>query len=425
MTRQEYKNMVRNTLRSDAYWSVNKQLTQRLGIRTALFLSELLFKEAGLDEGNKIEDGWFYYLKEEIKERTTLSISKQETIVQKLKRKGLVEIKRKGLPARLFYRINYKGITDELSKENPKSRSKKTQDLDTLKTQDQDLRKLKIYNNNKINNNKTNNNNLSKERLDNNSTKRSKLKDSPINYSSSSKEIKKWSLQDTPANILSLFDFWKSLSCNGSRLHKPTLTSKSTRRSVDILKQVLQGKHDKIPKLTEDQIKDLFQQHALEALDSSYLPHGGFKDRLRSLTLGDFFWNDWSKDGSPLQSRCLHLLVNKPKLCSESVCPMKDENPRLTNRVRKMYERTLGGHKPKYDQQKLNRFVRASRKLSKFHSKIYRKLVVPESVYHLADTLREALLDNFDEIEIGHFCSDYTYDKVLPAYMHKQAMLKE
>lgn len=75
-----------------------------------VFLCQFLYWQGKEDKEN---GGWIYKTMEEIKEETGLSRSEQETARKRLKELGILEEKREGLPARLYYKFNWDRL-DEL-----------------------------------------------------------------------------------------------------------------------------------------------------------------------------------------------------------------------------------------------------------------------------------------------------------------------
>jgi hypothetical protein len=72
------------------------------GVTSGVFLSQLFY---WADRG-KDPDGWIYKTQDEWQEETGLSRREQETARKRLKRRGILEEKLAGMPARLHYRIN-------------------------------------------------------------------------------------------------------------------------------------------------------------------------------------------------------------------------------------------------------------------------------------------------------------------------------
>jgi hypothetical protein len=71
------------------------------------------------------EDGWFYKSMEEWEEETGLTRTEQETARRKLTEKGLLEEKRAGMPARLYFKVNVERILSLIA-ENPQTRLQET-----------------------------------------------------------------------------------------------------------------------------------------------------------------------------------------------------------------------------------------------------------------------------------------------------------
>jgi hypothetical protein len=82
------------------------------GATAGLFLSQLLY---WYGKGSDVE-GWIYKTQAEWTVETGLTRREQETARNRLKKKGIIEEKRDGMPARLFYRPNIEIIISLLSK---------------------------------------------------------------------------------------------------------------------------------------------------------------------------------------------------------------------------------------------------------------------------------------------------------------------
>jgi len=72
----------------------------------ALLLSQLTYWQRIVDEGRGGINGWFYKTFAEIEEETGLSRHEQITARNSLKKLKIIEIKKEGLPCRLFFRVN-------------------------------------------------------------------------------------------------------------------------------------------------------------------------------------------------------------------------------------------------------------------------------------------------------------------------------
>ena len=86
--------------------SVNKDLMRLLGIEEAILLGELASEyDYWLSQG-KLDNGWFFPTVENIEKNTTLTKYKQKKALENLQSQGFISIKRKGLPAKRYIKIN-------------------------------------------------------------------------------------------------------------------------------------------------------------------------------------------------------------------------------------------------------------------------------------------------------------------------------
>lgn len=94
-------------LSRDNYLTVNKLVMRTLGISESILLSELCYRRQFLARADKLtEDGFFYATVEDVEEETTLSDYAQRKILEKLNQIGLVDVERRGLPARRYICIH-------------------------------------------------------------------------------------------------------------------------------------------------------------------------------------------------------------------------------------------------------------------------------------------------------------------------------
>lgn len=87
------------------------------GITGALMLSQAIYWSKRTDN----PDGWFYKTMEEWASETGMSRSEQENARKKLVSAGVLEEMKKGVPCRLFYRVNMDAIRTNLIAEDPHS----------------------------------------------------------------------------------------------------------------------------------------------------------------------------------------------------------------------------------------------------------------------------------------------------------------
>jgi hypothetical protein len=90
--------------RTVAYYPAMVKLTK--SVTAAVLLSQFMYwREKEWDA-----DGWLYKTQPEISEETGLSRKEQETARKRLRELGILEEEKRGVPARLFYRINLKAF---------------------------------------------------------------------------------------------------------------------------------------------------------------------------------------------------------------------------------------------------------------------------------------------------------------------------
>ncbi len=80
-------------------------------VTAALLLSQLCYWS---DKGHD-PDGWIYKTRDELKTETGLSREEQETARRKLKAARVLEEKRAGVPAKLYYRVDFAHLVDLLA----------------------------------------------------------------------------------------------------------------------------------------------------------------------------------------------------------------------------------------------------------------------------------------------------------------------
>lgn len=98
-------------LSRDNYLTVNKLVMRTLGISESVLLSELCYRRQFLARANKLtEDGFFYATVEDVEEETTLSDYAQRKILDKLNQMGLIDVERRGLPAKRYICIHEEAL---------------------------------------------------------------------------------------------------------------------------------------------------------------------------------------------------------------------------------------------------------------------------------------------------------------------------
>ena len=97
-------------LRSDGSIVVNKSLAHEIGLNEAIIYSELVsLHEYWRKQERLTDDQWFFCTVENLEKHTTLSKGQQSRVIKKLEELKLIETRRRGLPAKRYFKI-----TDEI-----------------------------------------------------------------------------------------------------------------------------------------------------------------------------------------------------------------------------------------------------------------------------------------------------------------------
>lgn len=175
---------------SNNYGLYNKTLAKKIGLHESIFLGEIISE---YDYWNRMhsltDDGYFYSTVENVMESTTLSDYQQRSIIKHLVELKILDVKVAGMPAKRYFKINeeqfYAMLLEDdgdTSNDTDLTSSKETcyKDLTELTTsskesKEQDLNSVKTNNNNIPLTNKNNNIVLTATPFINNSGKVSNL----------------------------------------------------------------------------------------------------------------------------------------------------------------------------------------------------------------------------------------------------------
>ena len=105
---------MKHLLSSTAFLVLNKELAKQIGLKEAVLLADLISKEEYFI-ANGMSDGWFFNTEANIEEDTTLTPYQQRKCIKKLKEDGLIEVQRKGVPARQYFKINEELVVKKLN----------------------------------------------------------------------------------------------------------------------------------------------------------------------------------------------------------------------------------------------------------------------------------------------------------------------
>jgi hypothetical protein len=145
-------------LASRNFITVNKTLIQTLGIEEAIMLGELASEYDYWENNDKLEEGWFFSTVENVEENTTLTKYKQKKALDNLQKIGVLEVQRKGIPAKRYIKINEKKVFEILSNKKSKNLTSGSQEILLLEVKEFDR-------NNNTKNKNINNKNISKKEI--------------------------------------------------------------------------------------------------------------------------------------------------------------------------------------------------------------------------------------------------------------------
>lgn len=103
--------LVKQLLLTENFWTLSKPLVKMFGIETAFVLSNLAEVEKMMADKN----GWFYQTADMLEEFTGLSRYKQDQAIDQLIEAGIIEKDVRGVPAKRYFKFDYKELSNQLS----------------------------------------------------------------------------------------------------------------------------------------------------------------------------------------------------------------------------------------------------------------------------------------------------------------------
>jgi hypothetical protein len=100
---------MKHLLSSSAFLVVNKSLAKQIGLKETVLLADLISKEEYFIANNYSNyemGGWFFNTEANIEADTTLTPFQQRKCLKTLKKYGIIETKRIGIPAKQHFKIN-------------------------------------------------------------------------------------------------------------------------------------------------------------------------------------------------------------------------------------------------------------------------------------------------------------------------------
>ena len=99
-------------LASDNFITVNRSIADVVGLDGAIVLGELVSEHFYWQGRDELNDGYFFSTVENLEKKTYLSAHNQRIALDKLKESGMIDVVKKGMPAKRYIRINEDKITD-------------------------------------------------------------------------------------------------------------------------------------------------------------------------------------------------------------------------------------------------------------------------------------------------------------------------
>ncbi len=102
-------------LSSSKYIIVNKDLIKILGLNEAVIIGELCSEYTYWENTNQLMDGeYFYSTRENIERNTGINAHFQRSAMKNLEQKGIVTLKKMGIPCKIYYKINENAVVEYL-----------------------------------------------------------------------------------------------------------------------------------------------------------------------------------------------------------------------------------------------------------------------------------------------------------------------
>lgn len=455
------------------FFSVPKRAIKVFGVERTVWLTALFeWRNLLLESGNLSEDDFFYLKQDSIQEATTISTDKQTAFIKFFRESGIIEVQRRGLPAKNFYKIHtdimISTIEDEMEKISIRQvKEHEEKHTDSLITSSRETRLLEDGNcgfiNNKIKMNliKTSpvgDNKLSpsvdgmrcgaaRPPLTKDSSDQMGLSEetkTPIVHKRFRRSIEKdktnlitsalaqsmnkkhpmtpskptFAMKRISENIHLLMEHWTSL---GFKLPDPQKAPKTYNRTIRAIKKIGDGSY--IPaekrKFTIEEIQEAMDKFALIVFNPDYGPSQAAKDQLAQKSLLDFIYSPHARGDRSWFLRCIDEQI-QPRSDTKMV---PNDHPEVTNRLKGFYCRyVLAGFKKRFTDREENKFREAANRIAELMSKKGHRFVgITGGNFEMADLLCQSIADYYgdkvDRVSPGSFCSSFAFSRLI-AYMN-------
>lgn len=197
--------MITDLLSTDGFIIYNKKLARTIGTNPAILLGYLCSEYNFYSSNGQLDNEMFFCTREKIKYNTGLTETEQRTATKKLKELDIIETELKGMPSKIYYKINESNIYSILScKESSQQglRNPNNKMLENLTTRSKESLQHVVRNPHTINNINNNLKQNTKDNIKKNSKKKSKI---DIKIESIEKKCLEYDLTDEVIELLSRF----------------------------------------------------------------------------------------------------------------------------------------------------------------------------------------------------------------------------
>ncbi len=409
-----------------SFWMVNKYVLRCLGASTAIWIADMLAKWNYFKERELVdEDGFFYNTQTNIEQDTGISLDTQQKITHRLASLGILEIKRQGIPARNYYKLNIKTLIDYCVTE---MNTEKSNDITSYrKTPRQVSEKLldKYPQNSDtiIKDNKLKDNKLENELLHfPNTTDRSISKRNSLSFSGENGLF-----FNLPKPIQTIIDNWKNLG-----FKVPNEDTKAFGLTTTAIRHLLTGREfTNIEGLEQYWNRSFTLQEIISVVFDFHLAtthDPAYRNKTKNIYFHQFVHNPFNKAIGVSASLFLYHLENK------DACPLykhkvaEDTNPEITSLLIKQYEKVTACMFATMTIPQQNKFTVAATKLLQFCKDNETRFLCVMSMDILVTELMQALTDHYSSgrvLEPGNLCSAYTFTRILPQHLVKTGYFKE
>ena len=410
----------------------NRSVLIKLGPFVTIILGDLIDWENYLIKQELIQPGeYFYMLQSLLKNRTGFSEDVQTSSTKILQDLNFIQVSRKGIPAKNWYRIDRNKI-----QEWAESGFRSKRNLDSVQSGISLSKPIIIE--------------PIPESLDPKDSNESFLsKDSGVSPKAGETDVHNLGLNSTQSLIkrnksisiefevtprqryrkdtLDIINYWNSSpglphhhmpAWNNQGYAKPTKTFTDI---VSIIEKVLDGKLfigeglTDNKKYSKEEIISGIDKYKLIATNLNYRPVN--KSIFKNLGLGTFFYNRFA---SSIKSQFLHCLENEPEPVTFMVKKEKEKNPENTRWLKEFYrDKILLGASGEFNQKEENDFIIGANRLHDRIRELHPRLNMPIGAREWCEKVIDSLINRWgiDKVVTGNVRSSHTYTEVLTRYL--------